>query len=132
MSPVLSADHEKVNWLNYKTGEKHIFFRMTASNRDASIGILINHPDPEIQSFYFETFNSLKVVFEEEVGKDWIWQLHGFDENGKMVSRIYTQIEGVSVMRREDWPALISFFKPRLIALDGFWSLVKFQFEELR
>ncbi|ULQ57378.1 DUF4268 domain-containing protein [Flavihumibacter rivuli] len=132
MSPILSADNEKVNWLNYKTGEKHLFFRMSTSNRDASIGILLTHPDPEIQAFYFDTFLSLKSVFEGEIAKDWLWQLHTIDENGKIVSRIYTKIEGVSVLRREDWPALISFFKPRLIALDSFWTLVKYQFEALR
>ena len=28
MKPVPSAEGEKVNWLNYKTGEKDVFFKM--------------------------------------------------------------------------------------------------------
>jgi hypothetical protein len=41
------------------------------------------------------------------------------------VSRIYTAAEGVNIYRKEDWPAIISFFKPRIIALDAFWTEVK-------
>ncbi|RYZ23162.1 MAG: DUF4268 domain-containing protein, partial [Chitinophagaceae bacterium] len=36
------------------------------------------------------------------------------------------------IFRREDWPELISFFKPRIVALDAFWSEAKYFFEALR
>jgi hypothetical protein len=35
----------------------------------------------------------------------------------------------VSILQKNDWPALISFFKTRIIALDEFWSSVKYDFE---
>jgi hypothetical protein len=132
MAPVFSAEGEKINWVNYKTGEKNIVFRMQADTKKAVIAIEINHKDREIQQLFFEQFIELEKLFEEAVGPDWQWQLHTTDENGKEVSRISKEQPGVSVFRQEDWPALISFFKKEMMALDEFWSNVKYSFESLR
>ena len=61
--------------------------------------------------------------------EEWDWELHTTDNNGKTISRIYTQLHAVSIFKQEDWPQLISFFKPRVIALDEFWNNVKPVFE---
>jgi len=66
---------------------------------------------------------------EAEIGEEWIWDDSFYDEYGKHTARIYTEIRGLSVFKKEDWPALISFFKPRIIALDSFWSTAKYGFE---
>ena len=60
MQPILSAEGEKVNWINYKTGEKHIYFRMQVDNKKAFIGIELSHPDAGVQQLYFEQFLELK------------------------------------------------------------------------
>jgi hypothetical protein len=132
MAPVLSAEGMPTNWINYKTGLKHVFFRMQADKKNASIGIELSHPDPEIQQMFFEQFETLKELLHDSLGEAWEWDLHTHDENGKLVSRIYTEISGVSVFNQDDWPALISFFKPRIIALDAFWENARYSFDELR
>jgi hypothetical protein len=132
MAPVLSAEGEKVNWINYKTGEKSIAFRMVADNSKAEIVIELSHKDKEIQQLYFEQFRELKKFLDATTGEEWQWQLHTTDDWGRTVSRIGTHLAGVSVFKKEDWPQLISFFKQRMIALDEFWSNVKYSFESLR
>jgi hypothetical protein len=132
MSPVLSSEGEKVNWVNYKTGEKDIYFRMYADNKKASIGIELTHKDIQIQHLYFEQFKELKQIMSDILGEEWTWLLHTHDENGKIVSRIYTEEKNVSIFDKNSWPALISFLKPRIIALDEFWNNVKYAFEALR
>ncbi|HEU4633358.1 MAG TPA: DUF4268 domain-containing protein [Flavisolibacter sp.] len=132
MAPVFSAEGEKINWINYKTGEKDIFFKMHADNKKASIGIELGHKDPGIQQLYFEQFAELRKILENALEEEWTWQLHTHDTNGKLISRIFTENGGVSIFKKEDWPSLISFFKPRIIALDEFWSSVKYGFEALR
>jgi hypothetical protein len=132
MSPVLSAEGEKINWINYKTGEKDIYFKMHADNKKASIGIELTHKEAGIQQLYFEQFQELKNILETAVGEEWNWQLHSINDNGRLVSKVYTDITNVSIFKKEDWPALISFFKPRMIGLDEFWSSVKYGFEALR
>lgn len=132
LSPLPSADGEKITWLNYKTGEKDIFFRMTADNNKAQIAVELTHKDTGIQQLYFEQFRELKKFLTSATGEEWQWQLHTHDEWGRIVSRIGTELTGVSVLQKEDWPQLISFFKKRILALDTFWSQVKYSFEGLR
>jgi hypothetical protein len=132
IAPQLSADGLKTNWVNYKTGIKYLNFKMQAENREAYIAIEISHPDPGIQELFFEQFMELKVVLADTLQEDWEWALHTSDEYGKTVSRIYKELPDVSIFNKNDWPALISFFKPRIIALDEFWSTAKFSFDALK
>lgn len=132
MAPILSAEGEKVNWVNYKTGEKNIAFRMQADNMKASFSVELTHKDPDIQQLYFEQFMQLRRLFEEAAGADWQWQLHTADEHGRLVSKIEKTKEGVSIFRKEDWPQLITFFKKEIVTLDDFWGNVKYSFESLR
>jgi hypothetical protein len=132
MAPILSADEEKINWINYKTGEKDLGFWMHADNKKAMIGIELTHKDQEIQQIYFEQLLEWKNLLVEALQEDWNWQLHTSDEQGRTVSRVFIEKEGVSIYQKNDWPELISFFKPRIIALDTFWSSAKYSFENLR
>ncbi|HEY4196153.1 MAG TPA: DUF4268 domain-containing protein [Mucilaginibacter sp.] len=132
IAPQLSADGLKVNWVNYKTGIKNLYFRMEAGKKYASIAIEITHPDAGIQELFFEQFKELKILLRSSLQEDWEWQLHTQDESGKTVSRIFKQVDGISIFNKNDWPELISFFKPRIIALDEFWSDAKYSFDALK
>ena len=132
ISPQLSAEGLKVNWVNYKTGIKYLYFKMEAGKRSASIAIEITHTDEGIQELFFEQFMELRNILQSYLQEDWDWQLHYTEESGKAVSRISRQVYGVSIFNRNDWPVLISFFKPRIIALDEFWSDAKYAFDSLK
>ena len=110
ISPHPSAEGLKINWVNYKTGIKHLYFKMQAENRSASIAIEITHPDAGIQELFYEQFKELKIILTNALQEDWEWDLHTTDEYGKTISRIYKQLDGASIFNRNDWPALISFF----------------------
>jgi hypothetical protein len=132
IAPQLSAEGLRVNWVNYKTGIKHVFFKMQADKRSASIAIEITHPDPGIQELFFEQFLEYKNILTSYQNEAWEWELHTSDEYGKTISRIYKQIDGINIFNKADWPELISFFKPRIIALDEFWGDAKYGFEALK
>jgi hypothetical protein len=66
------------------------------------------------------------------LNEEWEWILHTSDETGKTVSKIEMKISGVNVFTKDDWPKIISFLKPRIIALDEFWGDVKDAFETLK
>ena len=132
MAPVHSGEGDKISWVNYKTGEKNIFFRLHADTEKATVSLEITHSDAALQKIYYEQFVNLKNIFTETMGEGWNWQLHSVDEYGKTVSKIYTELLDVSIYKQEDWPKLISFFKTNIIALDEFWSTVKYGFGLLR
>lgn len=131
MKPIPSADGLPVNWINYKTGVKHIFFRLDADKRGASIAIELAHPDAGLRELYFEQFEALKLLLTDALGEEWEWQAHATNDFGFSLSRIVKTVDGLSIYKQEDWPNLISFLKPRLIALDQFWADVKPIFEAL-
>lgn len=127
MKPVLSADGEPISWLNYKTGIPGVFFKMDADSRHASVAIVITNSDPR----FYQQFVDNKAFLESTLDESWEWQAEATDDYGKRMSTISTQLEGVNVLSSEDWPEIISFFKPRIIALDEFWSMAKYGFEGL-
>lgn len=131
MSPIPSAEGMKINWVNYHTRLKDVYFRMDAGQKSAVISISIEHTDPGIQEVYYDQFLEFKSLLHDTVQEEWDWQLHAAVDD-KVISRIYKELSGVSVLNKDHWPELISFFKPRIIALDSFWENAKYSFEGLR
>ena len=129
MAPVPSSEGLKINWVNYKTGIKDLYFKMEAGDGIADISILVTHADLSRQSLLFNLFKQLKKQLQTVLQEEWQWMEQTEAENGKTTSRIYTSVSGVSIYKKEDWPQIISFLKPRIIALDAFWNEVKFGFE---
>jgi hypothetical protein len=129
MAPVPDAEGNKINWINYKTGVKQVYFRMEANSASASIAIEITHPDPAMRQQVFNQFFQLRDMLHEQLGEHWNWVASRINESGKEAAVINAVKKDVSVFAQGDWPDIISFLKPRLIALDNFWSVVKPMFE---
>jgi hypothetical protein len=130
MAPVAGAEGEKVQWINYKTGEKDVFFRMQADAKGAEIFIELTHKDESMRLIYFEQFAALKNALHDILSEEWVWEKET-THNGKTNSRIIKTLPDVSIFRKSDWPQIISFFKQRIIALDAFWSEARYYFESL-
>jgi hypothetical protein len=128
LSPIPSSEGEKINWINYKTGVKGLQFKMDADREKAFIGIVITQPDLIKQQELFDQLEEVKNILHSELQEEWTWLSQVYEE-GKPTSKIYSEKTGVNVLKKEDWPELISFFKPRIIALDRFWNTVKYGFE---
>jgi len=132
MQPIPSADGGKVNWINYKTGEKDIYFRLSAGTCRAFIALQLAHRDEGIRQIYYEQLLQLRPLLDGEAKTPWEWSAAAEDEEGRAFAGAVQALDDVSIFRREDWPRLISFFKPRLLELDRFWSEAKYVFESLR
>lgn len=128
MSPIPSAEGGKISWVNYHTGLKDVYFRMDAGKRSATISISLEHSDRDLQQLYYDQFLETKDILHATLGEEWDWQLHE-QVDGKTISRVFKELPEVSVFNKEQWPDLISFFKPRIIALDRFWENAKWGFK---
>lgn len=128
MKPIPGASGMPVNWINYKTGIKHIQFKMDADHKTAAIAIVISHPQEERRLHYYNQLLSLKKLLESTTGFKWQWN-ETFHTEHKTISSISQQLDDVKVLNQANWPAIISFLKPRIMALDAFWDLVKEGFE---
>ncbi|WP_421944569.1 DUF4268 domain-containing protein [Pedobacter sp.] len=131
MKPVPSASGSTVHWTNYKTGVKNIYFKMDTDNKKAIIAIQLTHSDSGIRHLIFNQFEEFKLMFTDTMQEEWDWTQDYTDEYGKTISQISLTLYGVSIFNKSQWADLISFFKPRIIALDEFWDNVKPVFEDL-
>ncbi|MDZ4794894.1 MAG: DUF4268 domain-containing protein [Bacteroidota bacterium] len=129
MRPVKGAGGEPTNWINYKTGIRHLYFRMDAGSNLATVAIELRQKDVLLQQQYMEQFQQMKAVLEELTGEAWDWEWLVENNDGSRTSRISKTITGVNIFNEDEWPAIISFLKPRIMALDHFWILVKDGFE---
>ena len=132
MRPIMSAEGLRVNWVNYKTGVKHLRFVTDADNRKATIGIELSHPDKDIQLLFMEQFEQMRSFLESTLTEPWVWDDQAYDHLGRPICMIYTTREAVNVLDKDSWPDLIQFFKPRMIALDEFWSMAFETFNDLQ
>ncbi len=132
MSPVPSAEGMKINWINYKTSLRDVHFRLDVNQKSAVISISIEHHDGDIRELYFQQFEELKTLLHATLQEEWEWQADTGLAEDRIISRIYKELTDVSVFNRDQWPELISFFKPRIMALDRFWEDAKYSFDSLR
>lgn len=123
----LSSAGERINWCNYKTGVKGIQFKLNVDKSLATIGIWIG--DDTATGKLYSQFKQFKNVLEGFTGESWTWVPQQKNEAGKLFSSIETALSRVNIFNKEDWPSIISFLKPRIIALDAFWNEVKPAFE---
>lgn len=128
MAPVPGAEG-KVNWMNYKTGVRHIYFRMDVTNSTAAIGIELTHPDKQLRLQQLEKMEQLQPLLQQQLGETWDSYPEIMDENGRQITIINTKINGVNIFSQEDWPRIISFLKPRIMILDVFWAGARWMFE---
>jgi Domain of unknown function (DUF4268) len=129
MQPVPSETGESVSWINYKTGIKGIAFKMNADNNSAVVSIEIVLPAIEMQHKYFDAFQILKKQFVKIAGKGWDFSKVSENEHGKNMSQISVELNQINIYRESDWPAIITFLKQNIIALDAFWATYKPAFE---
>lgn len=132
MGPVPSSEGMRINWINYHTRVPDVFFRMDAGAKEGSIAITLEHRDAGIRDLYFEQFLELRDLLHATLGEEWVWERNIILADGREISRIVKTLSGVSIFNKDQWPDLISFFKPRIIALDSFWENARWSFEELR
>lgn len=132
MSPLPNSEGFKINWINYHTGFKHVYFRMEAEQTQAEIYMALTQPDETMRQLLFEELKKFRLIFQEALQEEWIWEPETQDEQGRKFAKISTRIQHVNVFQREDWPAIISFLKPRIMGLDQFWNEVKDALDDFR
>lgn len=127
--PVFTEEGKPKNWLNYKTGVRGIQFKTDATEKKGYIAIELIHRDNDERQLVYEQLLAVKAVLDGHLQEDWHWEESYSDTHGKTFSRVYMELPSINIFRQEDWPTMISFFKPRILALDAFWEDVKPMFE---
>lgn len=104
-------------WLLYDTKIKDFSFKFYADNKKAEVSIDIEMKDELFRNAYYEKICSLESILEDEIGafsKDEFYVL----ENGKVISRIWVEKNGVSIFNKQTWPDIFEFFVKKMDAFE--------------
>jgi hypothetical protein len=119
---VAFADKYPRKWLLYDTKIKDFSFKFFVDNTKAQVLIDIEHRNVDKRNAYFDKLYSLRNILQDEFVADLVFEREYFLDNGKTISRIWTQKDGVSVSKRSDWNAIFDFFDEKMSALEQFYA----------
>ena len=118
----VSARGPKQKWLNYRTGVRHLFFRLHADKRLARVSIDIQHPDPGIRELFFAQWEEYKVLLHNLTAMEWTWSPSTYLDSGQEIARISVERAGLNMFVEENWQEIWDWFEPVLVGLDELWG----------
>jgi len=110
------------SWLLTQTGIKALNLKFHVDREVAQVGIDLETRNMDKRIELYEKLETLKKVLEETMGSPLNWELEYIRENGKSISRIYLQAEGVDIYNRETWALAHQFMYDNMMKLESFYK----------
>jgi len=104
-------------WLLYNTKIKDLSLKFHADRKKAAVMIDIEMKDPLFREAYFDKFLALKPLLTEAV-PGLIFDPEYRLDNGKIISRIYKELPGVSIHNKDTWHDIYRFFNENMPKLE--------------
>lgn len=121
---------EKINWMNYNTGVKSIYFKIEADKSGAALCIDIVNKDEGIKDLFYEQFIEFKNLLSNQL-TELKWVNPCLNISSLPMARISTEIKGYNLYLEEHWTPLFEFLEKNLLGLHHFWEDARDVFIEL-
>jgi len=105
-------------WLLYNTKIKDLSLKFYADRKIARVMIDVEMRDEIFREAYFEKFLALKSLFLAELS-ELIFDKNHQLPNGKIISRIYVEKQGVSIHNKQTWREIYMFFNENMNILES-------------
>lgn len=109
-------------WLLYNTKMKEIQLKFTFNRKIAQVSLDVIDEDELIRAYYFEKLESLQKILKSEYLPDIIFDEQYELPEGKLISRIYVQMDKVSIHNPKTWPETKEFFFKNMLLLEEFFK----------
>lgn len=109
-------------WLLFNTKIKDVTFKFFVDNKTAQVALEIEPKDEEKRKIYFEKVESLKTILLEEYLSDAILERNYYLPSGKLISRIWVDIDKkVSINNKNTWEEIYDFFAENMTKFELFF-----------
>lgn len=105
-------------WLHYDTKIKDLSLKFYADNKKAEVSLNIEMSDEIFRQAYFEKFESLENLLKE-VLPDLILDQNHYLENGKLISKVFVELNNVSIYNKNTWREIFEFFVENMNKLES-------------
>jgi len=109
-------------WLLYDTKIKDVTFKFYVDNKKAQVMLDIEPKDDAKRAFYYEKLESFKNILQNDFLPDAIFEENFYLENGKVISRIWVELQGISLYNRASWAMIFRFFNLNMDAFERFFN----------
>lgn len=117
-------------WLLYNTKIKGVTLKFTFTTKIAQVSIDIEPNEDIFKVYYFDKFLSLKTILKSEYIEDIIYDSSYELDNGKIISRVYTELTQVSIHNKKTWETTMQFLNSSMDKLELFFLEYKDFIEE--
>jgi hypothetical protein len=115
------ADAYPRKWLLYDTKIKDVTFKFYVDNKKAQVMLDIEPKDDEKRKIYFEKIESLRAILLAEFLPEAIFEKDFYLENGKVISRVWVELNGISLYNMASWAQIFRFFNIHMDAFERFF-----------
>ncbi|WP_081212498.1 DUF4268 domain-containing protein [Salegentibacter sediminis] len=112
----------RTKWILYDTKQKEIQLKFSFTRKFAQVSLDITDPDALVRAYYFEKLLSLKRIITNEYLPDAVFEEHYELPEGKVISRLYVQLDGVNIHKRQQWPEVMKFLNEHMLQLEAFFK----------
>jgi Domain of unknown function (DUF4268) len=109
-------------WILYDTKIKDVTFKFYVDNKKAQVMLDIEPKETEKRKEYYERMQSLSTLLREEYLPEAIFEENFYLENGKVISRIWVEISGISLFNMATWAMIFRFFNSNMDAFERFFE----------
>jgi len=115
------ADAYPRKWLLYDTKIKDVTFKFYVDNKKAQVMLDIEPKEDDKRIIYFEKMESLKNILHDEFLPEAVFERNFYLENGKVISRVWVELTGISLYNMASWAAIFRFFNINMDAFERFF-----------
>jgi len=115
------ADAYPRKWLLYDTKIKDVTFKFYVDNKKAQVMLDLEPKDEEKRKIYFEKIESLKAILLDEFLPEAVFEKDFYLENGKVISRVWVELNGISLYNMASWAQIFRFFNIHMDAFERFF-----------
>ena len=109
-------------WTLYNTKIKDFSFKFYFDEKKAMVSLDIEDQDLENRITYYEKLESLQSILIEEYLPEVVYMNTYYLDNGKEISRIYVELQNVSIHNKNTWQQTMKFLYDTMEKFEGYWS----------
>lgn len=114
------ADAYPRKWLLYDTKIKDVSLKFLAEGKHAEVMLAIEPREDEKRYAYFDKILSLQTLLREEYLPEAMIEKDFYLEN-KIISKVWVQMDGLTMNNRDNWPQIFDFFAQNMTQLELFF-----------
>ncbi|MEO9891227.1 DUF4268 domain-containing protein [Aurantibacter sp.] len=108
-------------WILYNTKIKGLLFKFDFDVKKARVSMDIDTVDLEKRITLWEKLISLKSIITDEYWPEAIFDDSYFLENGKEISKVYLELNNVSIHNKNTWQETMQFLDKNMKLLEDFF-----------